>query len=264
MRIIFHNSAEIQIALNNTPVKTIVQQMFKHLGSVVLPFRSWDNPFLTKTNNLPQMVDDLAKFGSKLGIIVDTVRCRQQDQNYLNQLHKVYEDNYDGNPAWLDYHEHIHMCETNRASTSLVLYHRELAGPLIKPMDLSCLSCSTLEIKAGDVYVTWAELGKTPYQYWLDRETDNQERLCILAKPWINFYPKIMVALEPRHSLEGIDQVGFQSWWQSRHDHWCNHWNIDSWTIQDMFSAIIIGTLDNVKLEKLLRENAKPVYIRLD
>ena len=238
--------------------------MFKHLGRIPLPFRYWDNPFCTKTNDLPQLVDALIKCGSHLGFTVDVVRCCQQDQTYLNELHKIYEDNYDGNSAWLDYHEHIHMCETNQASTSLQLYHRELAGPLVKPMNLSWLSCSTLQINPGDVYVTWAELGKTPYQYWLDQEIDDRERLCKLAKPWVNFYPKIMVALEGRQRLDGIDQSGFQSWWQQRHDQWCDHWNIDSWTIEDMYSVIVIGALDHEKLKSVLRENAKPVYVRLD
>jgi hypothetical protein len=267
MRIIFDNKQELEIILRDTPVTPVIKKIYKHLGHVPLPFRPWDNPAYVSSLGLEDVIKQLVLFGEKLGVSVDTIKCQQRDQTYFNQIHEIYERNYDGNPAWLDYHDHIHLCErvshSNKQPNSVLLYHRELAGPLIKPFDMSWLNYSTTEIKPGDVFVSWAELGKTPYQYWKDKELDNLERLCKLSKPWINFFPNIIATIEPQSLLANKpDRLDFENWWVERNKFWCQHWNLDSWDFVDMYSALVIGNLDVDRLQQLL-VHAQPLYVRM-
>jgi hypothetical protein len=263
MYIQFNDDCKISITLFNTPLKPVIEKMFKHLGQVPLPFRSWDHPYYRVTTQLVQTLEIYAK---KLNIIVDKAKCLAQDQLYFNHLHKIYEKGYDGNPDWLDYHEHIHLCEKKLFHRSdLILYHRELSGPLAQPMNLKWLKISTHQLQPGDLYVEWAELGKTPYTYWMNNEPDNKEQLCNLAKPWVNLYSKLTVSFSNRTLFPIHNQTDFDLWWQSRSQDWCQHWNIDSWTLADMNSVIVVGKIDNFhELTNILHGPAVPTYVRLD
>jgi hypothetical protein len=134
-------------------------------------------------------------------------------------------------------------------------------------MNLEWLKISTQQsqLQPGDLYLQWAELGKTPYRYWMDNEPDDKERLCNLAKPWVNLYSKLIVSVGS-HSHNQLDnQSDFDLWWQSRSQEWCQHWNIDSWTLADINSVIVIGKIDNFEeLTNILHDTAVPTYVRLD
>ena len=268
MKIVFNSGQEIQIILHETPVKLAIEKVFKHLQHVALPFKPWDNPFYQKLNDHNQLVESLTIFGKRLDIDVDARRCLQRDQIYYNKLHKIFEQGYNGDPAWLDFHEHIHLCESHQVSSDVILYHRELAGPLKKPMHTSWLTPATTQVQSGDVYVTWAELGKNPYQYWKNKEPNDFERLCDLAKPWLNFFPRLAVTLESKcllpKDLNTIERIDFESWWYKQSGPWCQHWNIDSWTLEDMYSVIVIGKADVNLLTDLLKKNHYPIYIKLN
>jgi hypothetical protein len=267
MKIVFDNGQEIPIILHENPVKLAIEKVFKHLQHVALPFRPWDNPFYQKFNDYNQLVEALIIFGKKLDIQVDVERCLRRDQDYYNKLHKIFEQGYNGNPDWLDFHEHIHFCESHTTPSDLVLYHRELAAQLIKPIDLSWLENASTVVQSGDVYVTWAELGKNPYQYWKDQEPDNFKRLCDLAKPWLNFFPRLSVTLESKclwpQDLNSIKRIEFESWWQEQSGPWCRHWHIDSWSLEDMYSGIVIGKLNVDQLKHVLEKKHYPIYIKL-
>jgi hypothetical protein len=265
MYILFNNNCKVSTTLFDTPLKPIIEKMVKHLGHVPLPFRSWDHPYHRQVNTQTQLIEKLELYAKKLNIVVDKNKCLAQDQMYLNYLHRIYEQGYNGNPDWLDYHEHIHLCENLSYQSDLILYHRELSGPLAQPMDLEWLKISTQQsqLQPGDLYLQWAELGKTPYQYWIDNEPDDKERLCSLAKPWVNLYSKLTVAFSNQTPIH--NQTNFDLWWQSRSQEWCRHWNIDSWTLTDINSVIVIGKIDNFEeLTNILHGNAVPTHVRLD
>lgn len=264
MNIVFDNQDRIKIRLHDTPINAEIQRLYKHLSKVPLPFKSWDNPFFKNTYKLADIVTSLVNIGKKLNIDVDEQKCLQGDQGYLNILHSFYELHYKGDPTWLDYHDHVHLCEPKKPAQSFVLDHRHLAGPLIHPMNLSWLEHSTTTLRPGDVYVAWTELGKTPYQYWLDNEPDNINRMCQLSKPWLNFHARLFVSLEQQDRLEGLDQKSFDLWWSTRSQIWCDHWGLDSWTLEDMHSAIVIGNLDHERLIDILEKPANPIRLQLD
>jgi len=231
---------------------------------VPVPFRDWDNPFGHLCH--AHLVDQLAATAKRLAINIDSTPCLAQDQNYLNGLHKIYEQNYTGQPDWLDFHELIHLCEKRKESSDGFLHidYREKAGQLERSFDPQWCQYTTTKIQAGDVFVRWSELGKTPYAYWQDAEPDDARRLCELSKPWLKLRPKIMIALEDLNFLENIDSVGFESWWAPRESAWCQHWAIDTWGVSNIFGVIVFGQVPDLdQMITQLRNHQRPLKVLL-
>jgi hypothetical protein len=243
-----------------------VLKCFKHLQHVPLPIRAWDYPFYLDESTVENIVDQLCNFAKQLNISIDPAQCQQQ--SYLNDLHRVYEKNYNGKSLWLDFHESIHLCERINDPPSIIrqlkVDYRELAGPLVSKFDNSFNSQFKLNLDAGEITVGWAELGKTPYHYWAHNEPDDMSRLCELAKPYLNFRPRLCIPIDPVRPRETIDIENFTAWWQSRQPIWCDHWGIESWTLDHMFGQIVIGRVaDFDKFRGLLQSKNKLLRVVL-
>jgi hypothetical protein len=267
MKILFSNGTVADIMLLPVPMAEVCQTIYKHLSHVMIPFSDWENPYYLENIDYYEVVDKLILYGNKLSIKVDQNLCLARDQNYLNTIHKIYENNYNGNPDWLNFHEHIHLCETRTLAQRrkvLCIDYGEKAGLLEKPLDFKWIDNSTTKIKAGDVFVKWAELGKIPYIYWDDNESDDFSRLCELAKPWLKLKPQIHIALEDIDTLENIKQEEFNLWWKDRSQPWCQHWDIPSWTLHDMYSVSVFGKVSNVEtIIQQLTNQVKPSKVLL-
>jgi len=253
MKIFFNDGTSINIVFNESILKNYVKDCFKHLQHIDIPFRERDHGgFLEKTNILSQ-VDYLIECGNKLSVEVDKQKCLSSDQSYRNFLHSIYEKNYDGNPIWLDFHETIHLLEDldcQKECPSFKIDYRETAGLLETKFQSGYRSEFVTKVKAGEVYVKWAELSKKPWAYWLDQEPDDIERICELCKPWIHLRPQLTISLKDQDFIQqelgkkNLDE--FLSWWEPYEKTWCNHWNLDKWTWQDMFSVIPVGHVENI------------------
>lgn len=246
MQILF-DAESVSFDLIDSPLMPIYQRILSHLRHVDIPFRRWDS-----IHRDHDSVDHLIEYGAKVGIDIDQIRCRALDQDYLNFLHQIYEKNYDGDPKWLDFHEHIHLCEKSlsiHVHQRLHIDWREKAGILEKTFDPDWLATATTQIKAGDVFVEWAELGKTPFMYWNNKEPNDIVRIKELCKPWLKLRPKIIVALEDHDYYKTSKE--FDQWWQCYHDEWCQHWNISKWDVKDMFSKLVFGHMSTSQLDKL-------------
>jgi len=265
MKIQLQDHSQVDIMLYDNAVSDIIQRIFKHLQHVPIPFRKWDNPFYFDSIDYDTMVSNLIEYGRRVQVEVDKESCINRDQNYFNFLHRIYENSYNGEPRWLDYHEHIHACELfGKPRRILHLDYRETAGMLEKPFDVAWLKNSKTSVDVGEVFISWAELGKTPYQYWLDNEPNNISRICALVKPWALLRPKLCVALAPLDFLHGKKIVEFNQWWTQYHDDWCQHWHINQWTIDDMFSIMPIGKVREIDtLAIKLKNQINPLKVSL-
>jgi hypothetical protein len=266
MQIVFSNGKTVDLILNQTPMADVYQNIYKHLGNAPIPFRDWDNPFYFSNMTHQELVEKLILYASKVHVPIDRECCLTQDQNYLNDMHKIYEKNYNGDPSWLDFHEHIHLCETKHVQTLKILRidYREKSGMLEKPFDYKWLKNATTKIKAGDVFVNWAELGKTPYSYWKNNEPNDTIRMRELIKPWIKLRPNIMVALEDIDTLKNVEVEKFESWWAQHSQPLCQYWNIPAWSTTDIFSATVFGQVPNFEtITTQLKNNHKPVKVLL-
>tara|TARA_R110002074_G_scaffold2882_3_gene15917 strand:+ start:2918 stop:3718 length:801 start_codon:yes stop_codon:yes gene_type:complete len=266
MKLLFNDESSIKFNTHECGAWAEMQKLYKHLQHVDLPFKAWDNPYYVTQLSLESLVANLSHFGKMLDIDIDANRCLARDQTYFNLIHQIYEDNYNGNPVWLDFHDHLHICENYKSYSSSTLYlnWREKAGPLTKKINKDLYTDLTTKITAGDVYTRWNELGKTPERYWKDGEPNNINRICELAKPWIKFTPALYVATQNIDLMSDTDITGFNKWWKLYENDWCKHWQIEKWSLQDMRGVLVYGTIDNVELLKYnLMNNISPVRISL-
>lgn len=261
LKLLFSNNQTSDLFIDDGPLGTIYQRIYKHLSRAELSFKPWDNPCYLDLVAHDKIVGDLLKFAQQLGVDVDIAKALKKDSEHLNYLHKIYETQYNGNPTWLEFHEHIHLSESYQARRmSLIIDYREKAGLLEQPMNSDWFGLLTTKISAGDLYVVWSELGKTPFRYWQSGEPDDIQRLCELSKPWLKLRPRILVALEDIDMMsalqtEPIDQ--FETWWAKHRPHWEKHWNVSDWTLEKMCGVLKFGhTPDHKKItNELLAKN---------
>jgi len=269
MKLLFNDKSSISIKTRDCLAWSEVHKIYKHLQYVDLPYKDWLNPCYKSQHSFKSLVDKLAHFGKLLDIDIEISRCLTLDQTYYNEIHQTYEDNYNGNPVWLDFHYHLHLCENykRQSLSSFYLDWNEKAGPLTKKINKDLYTDLTTKITAGDVFTRWSELGKPPYQYWEDGEPNNIKRICELAKPWDNFVPMLCIAMQDvdliDNLLNRIDVNEFNKWWKIYENDWCKHWGIKKWSLQDMRGVLVYGTIDNIELLNYnLMNNISPVRIK--
>jgi hypothetical protein len=267
MQILFKNGVQVPIELTNSPAQSTLLNIYKHLQHVPLEFLEPDYPGQFVNATLDELIDSLITSADPLSIAIDRELCLSKSQEYFNALHKIYEKNYNGEPAWLMFHEHIHLCEyyiQGSLDNRMDINYREKTGLLNKPFDMSWMPASTTQVCAGDVYIHWAELGKIPYLYWKHNELKDVKRLCELSKPWVTFHPLLTLALSDKDFLKNKDIENFNLWWADYSKQWCQHWNIPKWSIEDQYSVIVIGHVTQFEqVSALLQNQIYPIKIQL-
>jgi hypothetical protein len=270
MQIVFSNGETVSLILNQTPVAAIYQKIYKHLQHVTVPFQDWDSPFYFCNHSLPQLVNKLIMYAQKVDVPIDTQRCLAQDQDYFNTLHVIYENNSNNGPAWSDFHRHLHMCEKNHDTDTVMqktmkIDYNNKSGLLEKPFDQQWLTYATSKISAGDAFVCWQELGKTPYMYWSDNEPNDIERMRQVIRPWAKLRPNIFIALEDIDLQKNPKELAeFESWRTQYSQQLCEYWNIPSWTLNDMNKCLVLGKVSDIHaVISLLKNNGKPIQVLL-
>jgi hypothetical protein len=272
MKLFFGDDISVSIHLNDKPVSQAFRKVMKNLQYATIPFREWDNPYRLQALDYETRCRRLFEYGRVLAIDVDLDRAVAYDQPYFNELHKIYEFGYpksDGNPSWLDFHEFIHLCEfyTPNMRKWVSLNYREQGGLVEQPMQAEWLETLSNAAPAGSVNLIWSELGKSPFHYWENKEPNDIERMCQLAKPWLIFKPQVHIALE---DIDGSlrytkhQQLEFNEWWKDYEKPWCEHWGIESWNLKQMFGFNTIGHVDDLDtVKQALQNNHLPTKMRL-
>lgn len=263
MKLYFNNSF-VDVTLNDSPITSVIQGMYRHLQHIPINSKPWDSSYYLEMPH-EQLVQRLVEFGNRVGVSVDSRRALEYDQNYFNIIHKIYEQSYNGDPAWLDFHEHIHICEKNILNpATLIIDYREKSGLLEKKFNIEWMSDTKTSVRKGDVYVNWAELGKPPYAYWKNSEPNDINRLCQLAKPWLKLRPRLTIALEDIDFMLKIKVDEFNNWWKEFEEPWCQHWNIPHWGIKEIRSVNVIGHINDIETVKSnLKQQIMPTRIQL-
>ena len=264
MNLVLNTGEKLPFDLYQNEPAVASRSQLKHLQHVTIPFRDWDLPYQLWQTDLSITTKKFFELGTAVGIKVDTNRCNEQ--LYLNQLHEVYERNYDGNPAWLSFHEHLHLLEKRNRTNHLRIDYRELAGLVEKPFKYDWVKTGNLKISKGTIYTQWSELGKTPFDYWTSNEPNDLSRMTELSKPWIKYKAVFKIALEDidLSVVYADQQEEFKLWWAGCHHSWCQHWNIPEWTLEQMHSGIPIGFMESVDwLFELLVKGSKPYRLSL-
>lgn len=170
-------------------------------------------------------------------------------QATYNMLHKIYEDNHDrlagrrDNSILYKFHHAIHYAEGGNvmSRSRLIVGWGVKEGPLTQYMN--CQPFYENSIKMNNLYLPWAELGKTPYAYWRDKESNNQNRFLTLCKPHITFRAQFFVALidikKPTPFPNQFNQYfnQFKSQWLRKH-------NVDDWSEKHEWCAPLLAYTD--------------------
>jgi len=255
----------ITIELFDNPVSDKIYSKFKYLGQINLniPNHPRDNPYSNTNQNINDATSYLFKCARLLNLDLDENRILTQD--YLNYLHEVYEKNYNGDPLWLEFHEMIHTNEVLQAGGLLrpiAFDYRERNGPLIEDFDRMYLQYSTTSVSAGCCYIKWQELSKDPYDYYIRKEPNNIDRLKELSKPWLNLKPNIFVQLTDTDFIKGKDILGFNKWFEIYKSDWTSHWQLDNWSVEEIFSVIPVGKVTDInELINRYKQNNYPTRI---
>lgn len=264
MKIIFDNDTHHEFDFIENSVSQIILRFFKHLRHVEIPFGVNHNPFTINQKDIYNLIKSSAK---KLDLSIDTTRLA--DQKYLNHLHEIYERNYDGNNIWLDFHSSIHSCEylkndfKNLYQHIAIIDYQEKGGLLQTSFNEDYYKDSITTLEPGDIAISWAELGKTPYTYYKNQEPNNIDRILELCKPWISIKPYFIISMNDINLYSKSETENVMSWFSPFKDEFVKFYNLKNWTPEHMFSVIPIGKLHDVdKFIFELSKNHKPKYIK--
>lgn len=262
LKLVFADNSDLIISLNNSTIAEKLASMSKHLQRVPLRFCNYDNPFCY---TLPIANKQLIETAELLDINIDQTRLT--DQYYLNSLHKLYEQSYNGTEIWLRFHEAIHMLEqiSSAVMPPAAISYGEAAGLLNVKYSYQELQTCQSTFAAGDCFVSFSELGKSPYSYWIDDEPDDFDRLVELSKPMIRLHFRMLIALTEIDRMPSEEnQSNFETWFAPHKRRWCDYWGIPDWTITQMLGGIKVGSIDNIEsLIKNLKNNVTPSNLLL-
>jgi hypothetical protein len=240
------DNTQIQLTLYSNPVADYVLQQFKHLQHVDLESGPRDNAYNSVHVDPAAVREHIQTAAAELNI---KLQDRLDNQEYLNYLHELYEKNFNGHRLWLDFHEMIHTAEQHNGHLYPKIFtvdYRTKAGALTKSFNRDYLKYAITSLRKGQAYIIWQELGKTPYNYYVDSEPNNIQRLCELAKPWLHLRPSFFIACEDFDFVACADFAGYCDWFDAYRTAWCQHWGIQDWTDEESFMVIPIGEVGDI------------------
>lgn len=254
-KIIFDNDIDVDYRLHDSELATKWFKKIKHLQNIPIdPVTSHQVDF----SNLKDIFEQFCQYANLDTPMIDFESIRQKD---LNALHKIYEDNHDrlsrlkDNSILYKFHQAIHKRENPTALKGKIPVCWGIKdGPLTQNMDKQPLY--EKNIKKNNIYLPWAELGKTPYQYWTDKEPNDQDRFNALSKPHTTFRAKFFIATEDTNP-RSFDPK-FVEWFSRYKQGWLQHHNISKWeNIHEDSAALLAitdykGNLEGLKFKKII------------
>ena len=256
-KIIFQNKEkqvfDVDYTLNDTVVADKWFNKIKHLRFVPIDKTESEQVDLS---NIKQIYLDFCKFAE-----LEPIELEQIDQDVLNQLHKIYETSHQhvskkkNNDILYKFHHAVHYHETNdHVQTKINVGWGVKEGLLTE--NFLCNSHYEPTIKANNIYLSWAELGKRPMDYWKDKEPNSKTRFEELAKPHITLRAKFFIAQNDIMPKKLEDT--FLKWFDPYKESWLNKYNLNKWDEIDEHSAPLLATtvqtmeLDHCKFVKIV------------
>ena len=135
---------------------------------------------------------------------------------------------------------------------------KDQAGRIETPITDELLDELVSVVRAGDVFVAYAELGKPPYTYWRDREPNDTARMCELAAPWKSFKPRIGIALADRE-LHPSDWPEFCAWFESVQDAYWQGLKLPARPVSQQQCVLPVGRVEDWQHLKALMTNGHAI-----
>lgn len=236
----------VELNLLENPLSDYYYRCITRLKNIELQFGPRENP-LDESYTENSLAENLVNNFKKLGFSVDFQKLKAQE--YLNELHDLYFNNFNkdkDHKKWLEIHDLIHLLEKNNEDRNCIwVDYKELAGPLIKKFDRKFLKYATTAIKKGYCYFSAHELGKDPYKYWQDGETNDLKNICQLSKPWLFLRPLLDIGIKDYETKKYSDP-NFLIWFEEFKDGWCEHWGLEEWQPWELAARIPVGYITDI------------------
>lgn len=251
IKLLFENDIDIDYYLHDSVLADKWANKIKHLQNVPIDTAISN---LDDFTNLAQIYSEFCEFANLQPISLEPL-----DQQKLNQLHRIYEDNHDrlsrlkNNSIIYKLHHSIHFHEdagtgAERIQVSWGKYEGALTNKY------RCYDYYENSIIKNNIYLPWAELGKTPISYWGDGEPNDQARFNQLAKPHTTFRAMFFIATADK--MPTPFDPKFVEWFENYKEGWYTHHGITEWNNILEDSAPLLATTDykgSMKNLKFLR-----------
>ncbi len=243
-KIILSNQDNIKIDLDYELHNSLLAEKWikkiKHLKRVdVDPIESKK----VDLSNIESIYNDFCKFAN-----LEPINIKHLDQSKFNELHKIYEDQHEvlsrlkNNSILYKFHHSIHYNENASKGVSKIdVGWGNYEGPLTEKFN--CHSYYADKIEKNNIYLPWAELGKTPLAYYTDKEPDNQTRINELCKPHTTFRAKFFISLKDRTPSKFTED--FTNWFAQYKKAWIEAYQIEDYTAIHEHSAPMLAHTDN-------------------
>jgi len=199
---------------------------------------------LANTSDLDGIYEEFCNFANLPYEQIDLATGKQET---LNFLHEVYEKSHDrlsrlpNNQILYKFHHAIHDNEEETPEQRrLQVGWGTKEGPLTE--QFMCNSFFEDEICKNFIYATESELGKSPHQYWSQKEPNDQARILELCKPHMTLRAKFFIALQDKRP-EPFQQE-FVEWIQTHMQEWLAQHNLATWRPVDEQSAPLLAHTD--------------------
>lgn len=252
LKILWKDGRSIGIVLADNPVAEFYYRCVKNLQHLDLTFGPRENPYHPLTQNTEKNKDMIVSGFAQFDIDVDREKLTQQD--YLNHLHDIYFRMCNSNPEkgyytrWSYVHDYIHNQETINNNLipqrAAIFNYRDLAGLLYKKFDRTLLQYGQYDFSAGTCFLREQELGKSPLIYYRDGEPADVDFMCTISKPWVNLIPTMNIATEDIQASPV--PADFVEWFAPLKEAWCQHWQLDNWTPEEIKIGIPIGQVTDL------------------
>ena len=235
-----NNIIDIDYKLHDTLLSVKWFTKIKHLHKIQIDAVISE---LEDVSNLELIYEEFCKFARLPKIPLP----QKIDQPTCNFLHQIYEENHDrfagkkNSEIMYRFHHAIHNAERgHKSKTKLYVGWGVKEGPLTQIMN--CHPFYEQSIIQNNIYLPWAELGKTPYRYWEDVEPNDVGRFNALSIPHRKFRAMFFIALNDRNCLPFPNQ--FNQYFNQFKQNWLSHWGIDDWTERDEWCAPLLAYTD--------------------
>jgi hypothetical protein len=183
-------------------------------------------------------------------------------QDDLCVLHDHYLDlmkdsQYDSHTQIHEFNTVIHWCE--RALNQIWINYFRISwggndGPYMEQFQQSPYTYYTENIVPGNLYLYWAEQGKTPADYYCAQDPDNLENFLKITVPHRQFSGFCTLQIDTKYTI-GSE---FWQWFSKYKQAFVDRWQLDDWTPLHQNGAIELATLLNSQEEfNALKKNFK-------
>jgi len=173
-------------------------------------------------------------------------------QNFYNQfdlcqLHDIYllmakDPRYDIFENTYKFNTLIHKCEHALRQDQLEVFNVSWGaqeGLLVEQFKEDPYQYYTSNVKAGNLYLYWAEQGKTPWDYYCAKDPDNLEHFLKTTIPHRQFSGFFKIQISDR----GKSSNEFWIWFEKYKTEFLKKWNLSDWSRINEDGAIELATL---------------------